>query len=301
MRKSIVAIVISSLFLLLAGCGGGGGSSTVAVATSPFSVTGKITLNGAGLGQVAIAAAGAGTEYSDGSGNYTFSHLANGSYTITPSRSGYTFSPASQTVAINNNGAVVNFTASPIPSYAVSGTVSSANGAGLAGAAVSVASAATGAAVSSQLTDGAGHFAIAGLNNGGYVVTVSHPDGYSFTPASQSVTVSNGNVSANFAASVATHTVSGTVTTGSGTGLANVVLVLSLPSTGASYSTQTSGSGSFSLAGIPDGYYSMTPTLVGYAFVPNPLLIHVSGADSTGNSISAAPAGSGSGSITISF
>ena len=41
-----------------------------------------------------------GTTTTDASGNYTFSGLANGSYTVTPSLSDYTFKPTSRAVKI---------------------------------------------------------------------------------------------------------------------------------------------------------------------------------------------------------
>jgi hypothetical protein len=300
--KQGVLLLLLIVTLLLPGCGGGGSASNPAGAAPADVVAGKVTLNGAGLGQVSLAIAGGGSTTSDGSGNYSFGQLANGSYTITPSRAGYTFSPASQTVTVSGSGAVANFTASAIPTYKIYGTVSAgSNGAGLAGATVTLTAVATGAAAGSQVTDGSGHYSITGLYDGSYLVTVSHPDGYSFTPASSSVTVSGGDQSANFSASgVAAYTVSGTVAN-SGAALANVSLTLSLPSTGASYHTVSDASGNYSLSGIPDGYYTLTPVLGGYAFVPNPVLVRVNGADATGNAINAAPATSGSGSITITL
>jgi hypothetical protein len=51
----------------------------------------------------------------DASGSYSFPGLANGSYTVTPTKSGFTFTPISQTVAINGANAVVPaFTAAAI-------------------------------------------------------------------------------------------------------------------------------------------------------------------------------------------
>jgi hypothetical protein len=48
----------------------------------------------------------------DASGSFTFANLANGSYTVTPIKSGVTFSPASQSVTINGSNVTgVNFTA----------------------------------------------------------------------------------------------------------------------------------------------------------------------------------------------
>jgi hypothetical protein len=302
MKKSGLLLLLV-VTLLLPGCGGGGSASAPAGATPADTVAGKVTLNGAGLGQVTLTIAGVGTESSDGSGSYSFGQLANGTYTITPARAGYTFSPASQSVTVSGNGAVANFSAAAIPTYKIAGTVSAAgNGAGLAGATVSVAAASTGAVSGSQVTDGSGHYTIAGLLDGNYVVTVSHSDGYSFTPASSAVTVSGADASADFsAAGVATYTVSGKVANASGAGLANVSLTLSIPSTGASYHTVSDGSGNYSLSGIPNDLYTLTPTLAGYDFVPNPVLIRVNGADSAGNAISAAPSSSGGGSINITL
>jgi hypothetical protein len=58
-----------------------------------------------------LGGAASATVTADGSGNFSFTGLANGNYTVTPSRSGYTFSPASQSVTVNGaNVTSVNFT-----------------------------------------------------------------------------------------------------------------------------------------------------------------------------------------------
>ncbi len=79
-----------------------------------FSISGTVTFNNAGLAGVTVTLSGAGSAavMSDSSGNYTFSGLANGIYTITPSLAGFTFAPASssQTIA-GANITAVNFTA----------------------------------------------------------------------------------------------------------------------------------------------------------------------------------------------
>src|SRR5437764_415680 len=54
------------------------------------------------------------------SGSYTFSGLAKGTYTVTPSHTGYTFSPASNNVTINAaNVPGVNFTATVQQAHSV--------------------------------------------------------------------------------------------------------------------------------------------------------------------------------------
>jgi hypothetical protein len=60
----------------------------------------------------------------DSSGNYSFSGLANGTYTVTPSRSGATFTPTSQSVTINGaNIAAVNFNTQGTPGIAIDATI----------------------------------------------------------------------------------------------------------------------------------------------------------------------------------
>jgi len=58
-----------------------------------------------------LSGAGTGTTTTNSSGTYSFSGLANGTYTVTPSLSGYTFTPSSQSVTISGaNRTGINFT-----------------------------------------------------------------------------------------------------------------------------------------------------------------------------------------------
>jgi subtilisin family serine protease len=67
----------------------------------------------AGVTLTMTGAAGASVQ-TNTSGNYSFTNVAAGTYTITPSRPGYTFSPASQTLSVTNANLVSNFTAVPL-------------------------------------------------------------------------------------------------------------------------------------------------------------------------------------------
>ncbi len=61
---------------------------------------------------VALAPAGIQTVTADANGNYGFSNLNGGTYTVTPGKSGHTFTPASQSVIVNSaNVTGVNFSA----------------------------------------------------------------------------------------------------------------------------------------------------------------------------------------------
>jgi hypothetical protein len=77
-----------------------------------YSISGTVTLSTGGALSGVTVSTGSASATTDTSGNYTISGLANGTYTVTPSKSGYTFSPANYSVTIN--GADVtgkNFTA----------------------------------------------------------------------------------------------------------------------------------------------------------------------------------------------
>jgi hypothetical protein len=82
-----------------------------------FSISGSLSpaasVNGATVKLTGTATA---TVNVASSGAYVFPGLSNGSYTVTPSKSGYTFTPASQTVTVQGaNLASVNFTGQALP------------------------------------------------------------------------------------------------------------------------------------------------------------------------------------------
>ncbi len=167
-----------------------GGLSAVQSATptagSTYSITG--TVSGATASGVTMSLTGAATASTttDASGNYTFSGLANGSYTVTPSKSGYTFSPASIAVTISGaNQTGKNFTATAVPTYSISGTVSGDIASG-------VTMGLTGAATATTTTAADGTYTFGGLVNGSYTVAPSK-SGYTFSPTSIAVTVSGAN------------------------------------------------------------------------------------------------------------
>jgi hypothetical protein len=152
---------------------------------------------------VTLTGAASATTTTDSNGNYTFTGLANGNYTVTPSLTGYVFTPTSQNVTVSGaNVTGVNFTGTPTGggTFSLSGNVSTGGGGGgdarpllpaapLAGVTMTL----TGAASGTTTTDSNGNYTFTGLANGNYTVTPSLT-GYVFTPTSQNVTVSGANV-----------------------------------------------------------------------------------------------------------
>jgi hypothetical protein len=139
----------------------------------------------------------AASTIADSLGRYSFSGLANGTYAVTPSHTGYAFTPSTLAATINGaNVSGINFTAAPQSgsTYSISGTVSPT--AGGSGAAVALG----GASSATTIADASGNYMFPALANGIYTVTPTNT-GYTFSPVNQSVTVSGANVtSVNFTA-----------------------------------------------------------------------------------------------------
>ncbi|HPS77444.1 MAG TPA: hypothetical protein PLS53_04750 [Thermoanaerobaculaceae bacterium] len=257
-----------------------GGSGQTKVAAFKFDGCGGATysISGTVSGAVTsgvtmtLSGAGTGTTTTGTGGTYTFSGRANGSYTVTPSLSGYTFSPVSSAATVSGaNVTGVNFTSSAAPTYSISGTVS---GAIAAGVTISL----TGAATATTTTATGGTYTFAGLANGSYTVTPSL-SGYTFSPTSTAVTISSANQTGkDFVATAVpvTYSISGTV---SGAIAAGVTMSL----TGAATATTTTATGgTYTFAGLANGSYTVTPSLSGYTFSPTSTAVTISGANQTG-------------------
>ena len=267
-----------------------GGANVAAVnfrsAASTYSISGTISGAGGPGATVNLTGAATASTTADTGGNYAFAGLANGSYTVTPSKTGYVYTPASKAVTVSGaNVVAVNFS-SAAPTYSISGAIS---GGGGPGATVNL----TGAATASTTADTGGNYTFAGLANGSYTVTPSK-SGYVYTPASRAVTVSGANVVAvNFSSAASTYSISGTISGAGGPG-ATINL------TGAATASTTADTGgNYSFAGLANGNYTVTPSKSGYVYLPASRAVTVSGANVVAvNFSSAAPTYSISGIIS---
>ena len=117
--KSIL-ITALTLCIALTACSSGSNPNP---APSTYSLSGTVTLSGTGLQGVTMTLNTSTTVTTDSNGNYSFTGLANGSYTVTPGKSGYTFSPVNSTQTVNGaNVTDVNFTASTTTASDLAGT-----------------------------------------------------------------------------------------------------------------------------------------------------------------------------------
>ncbi len=270
-RWAVIGLVVATA-VQLTGCGGSKSSTPTAPVT--YDISG--TVSGAVAQGVTIILTGAATAStaSAAGGAYTLSGLANGSYTVTPVLNGYAFVPPSRSATINGASSSGNgFVATSVPpTYTISGTVS---GAVQVGVAISL----SGDATASTTTDASGQYVLAGLADGNYTVTATR-SGFTFTPPSRAVTVTGANATGkNFVAASAavTYTLSGVV---SGDILQGVTINLAGSAT---TSTTTDVAGNYSLSGLANGSYTVTPVLSGYAFNPTQKPVTINGTNSTAN------------------
>jgi hypothetical protein len=133
------------------------------------------------------------TTTTNASGNYSFTGLSNGSYAVTPSKSGYTFTPSSRDVTVNGADVTdVDFTATAISQgYSISGKVTvKGTKTPLPGVTMTL----SGASSATTSTDSNGDYSFSGLAKGKYKITPSK-SGYNFKPKSKSVKIKKKDVS----------------------------------------------------------------------------------------------------------
>ena len=267
--SSIKYLLVMLFSIAVVACGGGGGSS----APATYAISGTIT---GASGVVAVGLSGTSTASTNAAANgtYSFTGLANGSYTVTPSLSGYAFTPTSTAVTVSG----ANVTGKDFTATAAATTYSISGSAGLVGATITLSGANTG-----SLTAGTGGaYTFPGLINGSYTVTPSLT-GYTFAPTSASVTISGGDMTATTFVPTAipvAHTLSGNVSPS----LSGVTITVTGGTTNPSPTT-TDASGNYSFTGatgLYDGTYTVTPTKTGYTFAPNSTSVTMAGANVTG-------------------
>ena len=119
--RNCKAFPLAALPLLALLCGCAGVVSPGSGSAKTFSLSGNITPSSVGNGTtVALSGPASATTTGNSSGAYIFSGLANGTYAVTPSRSGYSFSPSVQSVSINGaDVSGIDFTASQQSTHSV--------------------------------------------------------------------------------------------------------------------------------------------------------------------------------------
>ena len=158
-------------------------SATFAINTGAYSISG--TVSGAATQGVTLTLSGTGssTNTSAADGTFNFAGRSNGSYTVTPSLSGYTFTPSSRNITVSGKNVTgCDFVATKNPGiYSISGTVSGAIHEG-------VTIALSGEFSSTTVSAADGSYSFTGLADGSCTVTPELSD-YTFTPYSRDVSI----------------------------------------------------------------------------------------------------------------
>jgi hypothetical protein len=242
-------------------------------ADTSFPVSGRVTdINGNGIGDVTLTVSGAasGQTFStltDSQGNYSFNNTVGGD-TLTPSKSGYTFSP-SMVRAVSSSGIVpitgaYNFTGGTA-TYTLSGKV--INGAGAALSNVQVTLSGSGQGI--VQTDAQGNYSIAGLFAGGNYTITPTLHGYVFNPTRVVYNNLSANRTQTFVGTTHPYTISGQVKDAGNNGLSNVSVTLSRAGGTETIVALTNASGNYTFSNVAwEATYTVTTNKTGFTFNP---------------------------------
>lgn len=122
-RSSMLAVAVFVL-AVLSGCTGvveRSSNSNPPPAAETFAVSGKIAPAASGAAAtVVLSGAKSAQTTADGSGNFSFTGLANGTYTLTPGKTGFTFTPTVLSITVNSADATgADFAAAAATAHAV--------------------------------------------------------------------------------------------------------------------------------------------------------------------------------------
>lgn len=269
------------------------GVNFTATCTAPtFSISGNVGTTGA------TVTAGASSTTSDAASNYSMSGFAAGTYTVTPTKSGCTFSPASSSVTITTANVTANFTA----------TCGSGDTQLTSGVAVSGQSVTLGAWKYYYITVPAGAtdltFATTAATGDVDIYTQVNVKPTSSTYICRPYTASgNETCSATNPASgtwwlgvygyaAGTFTVTGTVTTPVATySISGSAGTPGAIVTAGAQGATSDGSNNYTITGLANGTYSVTPTKSGCTFSPASTSVTIAGANVTGTNFTATCSG----------
>jgi len=266
--------------------------------TPTYSISGNAGTSGA------TVAAGSGSATSDAAGAYTISGLLSGTYTVTPSKSGCTFSPASQSVTIGT----ANVTGKSFTATCGGGDVALTSGVPLTGQ--SVAKSAW-KYYSITVPSGATSLVLATTGATGdvdiYTKSGAKPtsSSYACRPYSSSgnETCTHSSPAAGtwwigvYGYAAASFTVTGTVTTGTPTySISGSAGTSGATVTAGTRSATSDTAGAYTVSGLAAGTYTVTPAKSGCTFSPASASVTITTANVTGRSFTAT---CGGGAVTL--
>jgi len=220
-----------------------------------FDVHGQVNDgNGNPLSGVTISNGDGRTTSTNSNGEYSFLNLESGSYILTVSKSGYTFTPNSRTVSGGPPFYITgqNFTGTDL--YSISGRVTDGSGNPISDVTISDDNGHT------SSTGGNGNYTMTGLDADTYIITPSK-SGYTFSPISRSVTLPPSATGQDFNVTNR-YAISGKITDGQGNPIADVPLdcVAWMTKQRVVDTTSTDNNGNYVFSDLPRGFYMVQGT-----------------------------------------
>src|SRR5688572_22938953 len=268
--------------------------------TAPItaSTAATFSISGSAGTSSATVSAGSSSATSDASGNYSIAGLAAGTYTVTPSKSGCTFSPISSSVTITSSNVTANFTAS-----CGSGDTQLTSGVAVTGQSVaqgawkyyyiSVPAGATNLTFATTSATGdvdiytqynakptlSAYICRPYSSSGNETCSAANPASGTWWVGVHGYAAGSYTITATITTPVATYSVSGSA----GTSGATV--------TAGSQGATSDASNNYTISGLANGTYTVTPTKSGCTFSPASLSVTISGANATGKNFTATCSG----------
>jgi hypothetical protein len=240
-------------------------------------LSGTITSGANGLSGVTVDLTGAAvaSTTTDAQGKYSFAGLLDGSYTVTPSKSGYSFTPSSiDKLVQGTNVTGVDFVGSAATTYMISGHVADGANNPLSGVTLSL----VGPPSAQTSTDSNGDYTFNSVVDGDNYTLTPTLTGYTFTPPSRSFQMHSNRSGVDFTGSNGSGSgvqVWGLVLNGAGDPVQDVSVNLS----GVGDAT-TDVTGKYVFNNVSNGGYTVTPsTASGRSFKPVSQTATVSGSD----------------------
>jgi Leucine-rich repeat (LRR) protein len=199
----------------------------------------------------------------DSTGAYTQTNMKSGSYVITPTLSGYAFSPTSRVFSIPPDAPDINFVATRL--YSVSGQITYAAGTSVPDVVVRADD------DHSATSDATGHYTLTNLLPGTYTLTPSKSN-HLFEPLSRTAEVSDEDVEHQDFVAVPLYSISGRLVGPEAECTDSIVV-----SCGGGTYTITDSSGAYSLTDLPADTYVVAPSKHGCVFVPPSRTVVVNG------------------------
>ncbi|HEX7177653.1 MAG TPA: carboxypeptidase regulatory-like domain-containing protein, partial [Pyrinomonadaceae bacterium] len=226
-----------------------------------YTITGRVTEGALGLAGVTVTLSGsmAAAKTTDATGNYSFTAIAEGNYTVTATRTHYTLAPPSVTVSNLLGNRTANFAAT-LNRHAIRGKVTNAAGAPVAGATVTL----SGSQTATAAADADGNYTLPNLPAGGSFTVTSTRQNYTFTPASRTFDALGSDQTTDFTGALVSYNITGRVTAG-GASLAGATVRLSGSQTG---TTTADAGGNYTFTVTAEGNYTVTPSRPNYTFTP---------------------------------